>query len=236
MRTKQTILLILSLFFFAELLFAESPFVATVEGIKLEYVLLDKNDKITGYLLRTVQNKTETADGTLVITRAETLDKDRKPKKKMPVVISKVLITKDKVIVLKESLKSSLGDLSTKADILFEGDDILYPANPMVGQTLEPFTIEMYVKTDEGEKNKRLMTIFSEERIINGKENITVNAVTYDCFKVLETVKVKALLGIGATTYNASWYAAGIGEVMSQELSKKGKVESTTKLLSVTYP
>lgn len=224
------------LFLFANLGFAENPFTPTTKGMKLEYIRQDKNGKTKGYLVKTVENCTETPDGLLVETRSITLDKDRKQDNSTPVMSSKALVTQNEVLILKESFSSLFGDMNTKADFAFEGDNMVYPVIPQINQVIQPFTIEIVIVKKESENRKKVATIMSEKRKVTGKETVTVEAGSYDCFVVVETIKLKAMLGIGSTSYSSTWYASGIGEVISQELTKKGKVEETTKLISVTYP
>lgn len=65
-----------------------------------------------------------------------------------------------------------------------------------------------------------------------GREIIRTPAGDFDCIKVYTENKAKFMF-FSETEYTMDWYAEGIGLVKSEELTKRGKVLSTTLLQAI---
>ena len=110
-------------------------------------------------------------------------------------------------------------------------DEICYPLHPQVGQQLETVHISMSLKSNDRQFDIIKITI--KDRSITGRETVTVPAGTFDCWTVNETEVMKTPIGMGTTTQSVTWYAEGIGEVKSQTLNKRGKLEESSELVSI---
>lgn len=79
------------------------------------------------------------------------------------------------------------------------------------------------------------MSLRLTERKVSGFKSCSVNAGTFKCWKTTENIELSSMFGINEKGTTITWFADGIGEVMTQDMNKRGKVMSTKKLISVTY-
>ncbi len=246
---KNVLLLALVLALLPVLCRAQNYIVPTTQGTVLEYASFDNDGNITDRVFKTVEKVSQVREGTEVILRTEILDKNGNPDTDYAVMRETIIIAPDRIVKLKEGtadffkemvFKSTEGQFSKEQmdqiDILIEGDDMVYPVSPKNGEKLKNTSVTMRMEfrnAKEKEKSIKLMTMNSSGTI-EGKERISTEAGTFECYKISKTVKIKVMMGvISETERMITWYAPGVGEVMSQEVTKKGKVESTTKLVSV---
>jgi len=249
---KTVLLLALALTLLPALCRAQNYIVPTTQGTVLEYASYDNDGNVTDRVLKTVEKVTPVRQGTEVILRTDILDKDGNPDTDYAVMRETIIISSDKIVKLKEGtaeffremvMKNAGGQFTeedmNKIDFIIEGDDMVYPVSPKNGEKLKNTSVTMrmeFQNAKEKEKSIKLMTMNSSGTI-EGKERISTEAGTFECFKISKTVKIKVMMGVVSETERMiTWYAPGIGEVMSQEVTKRGKVESTTKLVSVKKP
>lgn len=231
----------------AQLLYAPEK-----EGTILEYAETDAGGKITGYTVKRVESVLKTEDGTRITMLSRMLDADR-AETKMPEFRESLIVTADTAIqpkddfaaMMDEVMKLAISANEDKADeldasVVVEGDDLIYPLALRQGDKLPPATMAMTMNMSATRNGKsksssmKLATIIIDNRVAAGRESVTTDAGTFDCEKITYTVKTKALGGLmSETEYTTVWFAPGVGEVMSRETTKRGKLLSETKLVSI---
>jgi hypothetical protein len=82
------------------------------------------------------------------------------------------------------------------------------------------------------EQSVKGANISSVKRTVEPPETITVPAGTFDCTVITEEVRFRAMVVFSQTMRMRTWYAEGVGEVRKQELDRRGRVESTSQLVS----
>lgn len=109
---------------------------------------------------------------------------------------------------------------SPDMEVLVNSDDLFYPSDLSVGQTLPEGSIEMSVEAN----GMRLFgsTITIKDRKVDAKESITTSAGTFECYKVSSVVETKSVMSMESKTIQ--WIADGIGIVKTENLSSKGKL------------
>jgi len=249
---KNVLLLAFALIFVPALCRAQNYIVPTTQGTVLEYASFDNDGNVTDRIIKTVEKVSRVQQGTEVILRTDFLGNDGNPDGDIPPMRETVIIAGDKIVKLKEGtaeflkemvLKNAGGQVTEenmdKINFVIEGDDMVYPVSPKKGEKLKNASVSMrmeFMNAKEKEKSIKIMTINSSGAI-EGNERVTTQAGSFDCVKMTKTIKFKVMMGVISETQRMiSWYAPGVGEVMTQEVTKKGKVESTTKLISVKHP
>lgn len=218
-------------------LHAGNPISPNIAGTKSESVRFDKNGKVQGYSLQTVKSVLKTDSATTIIVSVEALDANRtKPEKSKPLELTMV-IKDGQVNTLKDSFLSMIPEeVLAKEDMQFiiSGTDIAYPADLSAGQRMPDYEIIFSVR--RGSKTTQISSFKGTEREVIGKEAITTQAGTFECYKTKVKADTKVMIKGSNTEIQYIWLADGIGTVMSKTYTGKGKLKSTTELISLTNP
>lgn len=248
MNHLKTILMLAALLFLSVLCHAGNPFVPTTKGMTLKYAEYNEQGKLIGYSTQEVVSVTSSPKGTLIKIKNEELDANGKKLQTKQtgndeqydyvgmIDFTEILITAEKVstkITIFDNLLDQVKDAGE--NISFEMTEITYPVKPHVGQALAPINASLSVKADKKNKSYNLMSLRITERKVSGFESCSVNAGTFKCWKTTENIELSSMFGINEKGTTITWFADGIGEVMTQDMNKRGKVMSTKKLISVTY-
>lgn len=149
----------------------------------------------------------------------------------------KMIYTPTSIIIPKENFTSAVGDLEDlfegkKVTVTFSGDDPTLPMDLKVGQKLPDTEVKADINI---ERLKAKMNLKSTDRRVTGQERVTVPAGSFDTFVIEETSTAKVnILIISETekTTEKSWVVPGRGEVKTVSYDKKGKLMSTTEMIS----
>lgn len=241
MKALKPIIASLTLLFAVPVCIAGNPFVPSEKGTALTYVNRDRKGNIIGRSVQTVTDIAETAEGTVITINDRALDADGKPltadTSAMSDITVQIRISGDRVIFPMENIDQLIAEIKESIlgnddiDFTVAMDEICYPLHPQVGQQLETVHISMSLKSNDRQFDIIKITI--KDRSITGRETVTVPAGTFDCWTVNETEVMKTPIGMGTTTQSVTWYAEGIGEVKSQTLNKRGKLEESSELVSI---
>lgn len=217
---------------------AQQPFICTEPGTVLEFACYDKKDRLTGYMRSTVESCERNTDGWLEVrTREQELDLERNPisKKDGPSSLTSctVIRSEDMLLPLGDMLTAVLSDKDLSV-VRTEGGEYSCPLSLSVGMDL-PDVASVYNIRSSGEPTKMNLQFSVKDRKVLDKEQITVPAGTFEAYKVEETVSMKFLF-IRVTRKTVTWRVPGIGDVHSEQLTEKGKLESRSELLSIRRP
>ena len=235
MKALKPIIASLTLLFAVPVCIAGNPFVPSEKGTALTYVNRDRKGNIIGRSVQTVTDIAETAEGTVITINDRALDADGKPlmadTSAMSDITVRILISGDRVIFPMENIDQLIAEIKESIlgnddiDFTVAMDEICYPLHPQAGQQLETVHISMSLKSNDRQ--------FDIIKITIKDRSITVPAGTFDCWTVNETEVMNPPIGMGTTTQSVTWYAEGIGEVKSQTLNKRGKLEESSELVSI---
>ena len=241
MKALKPIIAALALLLAVPVCIAGNPFVPSEEGTALMYVNRDKKGNIVSRSVQTVTGVAETAEGTVITINDKTLDADGKPlisdTSAMSDITVRIRISGDKVIFPMQNLDQLIAEIKESIlgnddiDFTVAMDEICYPLHPQAGQQLE--TVHISISLTAYDQQFDIIKITIKDRSITGRETVTVPAGTFDCWTVSETEVTKTPIGMGTTTQSVTWYAEGIGEVKSQTLNKRGKLEESSELVSI---
>jgi len=192
------------------------------------------SDRSVYKIIDKTENKGKT---TLTITQTSSTKVARDS---MPVESSttiRLIYSADNLIIPKENFTSSVSTLEDmvdgrKIDVSFSGDDPCVPLNPKPGQKLPDNEIKAVISI-EGINAK--MTMKTTDRHITARERISVPAGSFDAFLLEETNTAKVTVLILCETEKTKekcWIVPGMGEVRTATYDKKGKLMSTTEMIS----
>ncbi len=119
-----------------------------------------------------------------------------------------------------------------------EADDIDYPGNLSVGQTLGDGSMTADALMN-GETKLGTISVNILNRTVEAKEMIETETGIYEAYKISSDFESKVKFGPikvgGFKGKSITWWSQDLGlMVKSQDLDKKGKIRSTTQLKSVT--
>lgn len=108
----------------------------------------------------------------------------------------------------------------------FEGEDIAFPNNLGIGQTLPDARVKMKVLS--GTTPIMTIEVLLVNRKVEGIEKITTMAGDFNCYKISYDTELNALFNMKSR--NISWFAKDIGLVKSESYDKKGELTGKSEL------
>ena len=242
---KSTAMKIQAIFLSAALLRA-APFISNAQafskddvvGAEQVFVTTEAEGWVSDRSVYRIVGKEESAARTvLTISQKSSVKADRDSTPVETNLTIKILYTPNSIVVPKEnfsSLASAVEEMfeGRKIDLSFSGDDPSMPLNLSVGQKLPDSEVKVNIGI-EGINAK--ISLKSTDGKVIAREKVTVPAGTFDTFVLEESSTVKAtvlLISHSEKMKEKSWFLPGMGEVKSMVYDKKGKLVSTTEMIS----
>ena len=196
----------------------------TKEGTILEYAHYDKKGKISGTSEQKITTITKTPDG----MKAEIAVKSKDAKGQE--VFNQNMTVKCENGIFYFSMDNYIDQSSMSAykdmDVVVKGDDLQIPADLKPGEMLNNGSITMTV--ENGGMKLMNMTVSITNRKVDGKEEITTPAGTFECYKISYDATTKMMITI--RTKGVEWYAKDVGLVKSESYMSNGKLAGSTVL------
>ena len=216
--------------FLAAGLFAQNTFFATKAGAELTYANKDARGRVTAYSKMTIKNVQGSGRNMTISYEAEVLDKNRKSHNP-PQVASLTIVIKDNVMTLDmNELFAGAGAISDQSiKIEISGTPVEIPGNLQVGQTIKDSETTMTM--DMG-----IMKMDTVIKQTDGKceaiEDVTVQAGTFKCHKISQTVTTTAMRKTQVMKV-ITWYAPGVGTVKTETYDSKNKLQGSSELVEI---
>lgn len=192
------------------------PFFPCKKGIVLTYADKNPKGKVQSYLIYTVENVEISGNAMSVTYKTESLDE-----KKQAVMKPFMATVKIEDGYVHFDASSGVGQLTEGMEI--KGRGVILPSDMKVGDVLDDYNI-------------RIPNLGMESSCTNNNvtaaESITVEAGTFDCYKVETTIHSKVLF-INTDGTTSVWYARNIGSVKTETYDKKGKLISVRELVAI---
>ncbi len=202
----------------------ESGYMPFKEGVYYELSTFDKKDKLASVSKNKIE-ELETIDGGFKAkVSVEVLDE----KGKSVLQRSYSMECRDGVIYMDLSAildPQAMGGMSGM-EMEVSGNALELPSSMSPGQSLPDGTLEMKAKS--GGLNLMTFRMNVTERKVEAIESITTPAGTFECARVSQNMEMKAI--IKRRFKSVTWYAKGIGAVLTENYDDKGKRESYTQL------
>ncbi len=199
------------------------------EGTRLEYTSYDKKGKEEGKMIMTLQDKKTTAAGLEITMATEIIDEKNKEALSGSFGIrcegDKFYFDMNNMIPAE--MMESLGEM----DMEITSDYLEFPSNAVAGQTLPDGT--MTIKAWMNGVNVMNMTVLVTDRKIEGFEQITTPAGTFDCMKYSFTTTTKMMFT--TTSSSTTWLAKEVGNVKTENYDNKGRLENSSVLTAASF-
>ncbi len=138
---------------------------------------------------------------------------------------------------MKSFFANNFGALAARGGMDMEIDDayLTFPYNMKPGDNLEGTSFKIVAKKD----SKPMMTTTNEikDRKVEGHDNISTPAGTWNCLRISETtITTSEMMGKhlpGNETKTVNWFAPGVGVVKTSNYDKQGKLISEIELVSL---
>lgn len=109
---------------------------------------------------------------------------------------------------------------SPDMDVVIDSDEMYYPSDMSVGQTLPDGSVEISVLANGVRMFGSDITI--KDRKVEASETIETPAGSFECLKVTSTVITKSVMTMETKTIQ--WLAEDVGIVKTENRNKKGKL------------
>lgn len=202
------------------------------EGDTWTYTVYDKKGKESGTMNYLVDGKRTSGDSTILdITTTTDIGKkgeDYTMQLAMACLNGNFYVSMDRFVnTMMQQMQSMEIELTTQ--------DMEVPIHPEVGQTLPDAVTTMKASTSG--ITVMNLTVTVKNRIVSGKESITTDAGTFNCFIIEQTTEVEnktQMLTSRNSSSTKEWYDPDYGMVKSESYDKKGNLESSTVLTAVS--
>ena len=197
------------------------------EGQKMTYISYDKKDKMTSKDVQEVTSFRETGDG-FEITLTSTMY-DKKNEETLSTEIEGECNNGVYQFDLRAFLNNGVLQSFEGMDLSIEGEPLKIPNNLTVGQELP--SGDCTVKASSGGTPIMTITISMEDRKVTGKETVTTEAGTFDCYIIEQTVETKSI--VSQTYHNKEFVTKKYGPVRVETYNNNGKMISRRDLTAV---
>ena len=199
----------------------EFAFFALKKGAVQVLASKDAKGKVTAQTRNTVKEITGKKNAFAIHYESEILDEKGKPaNKENPLIINYRIVVKDDIMYL--DMKEMFAAMEGLGDVQVSGKVMKIPNNLSVGQTLEDASAKVKI----GFIN--CTAVMTEGKCL-AIEDVTVEAGTFQCYKISQLINVTAMGSKNENT-TLTWYAKGVGAVKTETYDKKGKLQSTQEL------
>lgn len=196
-------------------------FYPTEIGTTLEYTFYNKKGREDSYQTQKVVDK-KVEDGVTVVSIEATSSTGKKDEE----ITTNFDVKCDdgKFYMNMKDFTSSVNyeqyEGSPDMDVVVNSDELFYPSDMTVGQTLPDGNVDIAVMANGMKMFGSTITI--KDRKVEAKETIETPAGSFECLKVTSTVVTKSVMSIQTSTIQ--WLAEDVGVVKTETLSNKGKL------------
>ncbi len=195
------------------------------EGSITEYKMQNPKGKITGSMITTVESVNNTGTSSIAALKSEIFDKKGKS-----IISSNYNMTCDGNTVIMDFKSLMNADMLKQFDNLeteITGTNVDIPNNLSERQSLPDAGVT--IKINMAGMNMNMITNITNRKVI-GNETVTTPAGTFDCVVISQLTSGKMMVNFSSN--QKFWLAEGIGLVKSEDYSNKGKLQSSTVLMS----
>jgi hypothetical protein len=196
------------------------------KGVELVYKNYDKKGKLTGTSSQKVTDYKETSTGAEATIVVKTTDDKGKtsPESKLNVKCEAGVFYFDMKGYLNQDPNAYQG-MEVKMDAL----NLEMPSSLKAGDKLK----DGWVKMDVSSGGMKIMSMEVDitDRTVEGKENVTTPAGTFDCLKISQKATTK--MGMKIESKTTQWMCSGTGMIKTETYSSDGKLAGSTVLEAI---
>lgn len=191
-------------------------------GTKLDYTFYNKKGREESYQTQKIVDK-RVENGAIVVEIEATQSTDKKKDEAIKSTFD-VKCDNGKFYINMQDFTSAVNyqqyEGNPDVDVIVNSDDMYYPSDMEVGQTLPDGKVEIAVEISGVKMFGSTITI--KNRKVETRETITTPAGTFECLKVKSTVITKSTMTLETKTIQ--WLAEDIGIVKTENLNSKDKL------------
>ncbi len=227
MRTKKILFLLIAIFFSGIMILngqdCKMYFPQKVGSVR-EMKTYTAKDKYSGKMQQEVIMKNESGNDVTIKVRTTVYDDKDNPSGTHEVEVRceggvfKIDMT---------DYLSSLLQAYQSMEVEMKGDNLTIPSSLTEGETLPDASAEIIIRS--GGLQIMDMTVTIMNRKVLGRESLTTEAGTFDCYKISYDVDSRTRL-IHMTNQTVEWIAGDVGVIRSEIYDKKGKLGSYSVL------
>jgi hypothetical protein len=196
-------------------------------GAQLVYKHYDKKEKLVSTVSQQVTDYKKTvagAEATILVKSYDSKDK-LTGENTLQVKCEAGIFYFDMEGYLSPETMSAYQDMEVKVN----STNLEVPGIIKVGDKLKDGSLTMDISTN-GFKFMT-MTVFITDRTVEAEESVTTPAGTFPCFKLSQTVAIKA--GFKMTTKSYDWLSVGVGTVKNESYTTDGDLNSRMELTDI---
>ena len=198
------------------------------EGVRMEYTMYNRKDKVEGTQWQEVTEVAETSEG--LVAQMNMGFSDNKGKNSYEtsygITCTGTAIRIDYESLLSGQMMEQFGD----AEAEITGTDQELPNNLSEGQQLPDANVSMKVKMSCINMN---MQVDMTNRKVEQKATVSTPAGEFDCYVIYSETQSKMMMA-NQTFPQRTWLAEGVGMVKSESYNKNGKLTSRMVLSSIS--
>ncbi len=191
------------------------------KGVELVYKNYDKNGKVTGTSAQKVVDYQETPAGAEATIDVKSTDSKGKTSESQ-------LKVKCEAGIFYFDMKGYMQNMSAYQgmDVKVDFQNLEMPASIKAGDKLK----DGWIKMDVSNGGMKLMSMETDitDRTVEGKENVTTPAGTFNCYKIKQNMTTKVPMKIESKSI--TWMAPGAGMIKTESYSSDDKLMGSTVL------
>lgn len=198
------------------------------EGVRLEYTMYNRKDKVEGTQWQEVTEVSDSPEG--LVAQMQMGFSDDKGKNTYETTYG-ITCTGSAIRIDYESLLSGqMMEQFGDAEAEITGTDLELPNNLSEGQELPDANVTMKMKMSGINMN---MQVDMTNRKVEKRETVSTPAGEFDCFVIYSETRSKMMMA-NQTFPQRTWLAEGVGMVKSESYNKNGKLTSRMVLTSLS--
>lgn len=200
------------------------------KGTELVTKNYNQKDKLTGTTVQKITDKVVEGENLTINIDHRSYDK----KDKLIMDGSYEVRCVDGVFYL--DMRNMLDDAALSAyenmEVEVDANDMAFPAELSAGQTLPDASIT--IKVNSSGVTVMTMTVFVNNRKVETKENVTIPAGSFECYKISSDIESKMMVKV--RVHSVQWITEDYGVVKTESYDKKGKLQGYSVLDKITRP
>ena len=200
------------------------------ENVSLTYTTYNRKGKVQNTSTHTISSLEQMDDGSLKATVSvenESKKGEKSSGTSFDVYCKDNELQMDFSSMVSPEMQASFENM----EVTISGDSFKLPSDLKIGQELDD--IHAQIETAMNGFTVMTMVVDQTNRKVEGKEKVTTDAGTFECYKISYDTSLKMLMRV--KTHSIVWYNDEVGMVKEEVYNKRNKLESTQELTAYKH-